>query len=36
MKPADLTMKQPTQSEALGALRIQIDSLDQQLLSLLN
>ena len=29
-------MTQPTQSEALGALRIQIDSLDQQLLSLLN
>ncbi len=29
-------MTQPTQSEALGALRVQIDSLDQQLLSLLN
>jgi chorismate mutase/prephenate dehydratase len=29
-------MTQPTQSEALGALRVQIDALDQQLLSLLN
>ena len=28
--------KQPVQSEALGALRVQIDSIDQQLLSLLN
>lgn len=27
---------QPVQSEALGALRVQIDSIDQQLLSLLN
>ena len=29
-------MTQPTQSDALAALRVQIDSLDQQLLSLLN
>jgi chorismate mutase/prephenate dehydratase len=29
-------MTQPTQSNALGGLRVQIDSLDQQLLSLLN
>ena len=29
-------MTQPTQSEALAGLRVQIDSLDQQLLSLLN
>ena len=29
-------MSQPIQSDALGALRIQIDSLDRQLLSLLN
>jgi len=29
-------MSQPIQSEGLGALRVQIDSLDQQLLSLLN
>jgi chorismate mutase / prephenate dehydratase len=29
-------MSQPQQSEDLGALRIQIDSLDQQLLSMLN
>ena len=28
--------KQPLQSEALGSLRVQIDSIDQQLLSLLN
>jgi chorismate mutase/prephenate dehydratase len=32
-KPASTS---PVQSEALGALRVQIDSLDQQLLSLLN
>ena len=29
-------MTQPIQSEALAELRVQIDSLDQQLLSLLN
>jgi chorismate mutase / prephenate dehydratase len=29
-------MTQPSQSEALGVLRLQIDSIDQQLLSLLN
>ena len=29
-------MSQPIQSEALGALRVQIDSIDKQLLSLLN
>jgi chorismate mutase-like protein len=29
-------MTQPTQSDALAALRVQIDALDQQLLSLLN
>ncbi|OOG78934.1 chorismate mutase [Hydrogenophaga sp. A37] len=29
-------MTQPSQSEALGVLRVQIDSIDQQLLSLLN
>ena len=28
--------QQPIQSEALGALRVQIDALDKQLLSLLN
>jgi chorismate mutase/prephenate dehydratase len=28
--------QQPIQSDALGALRVQIDSLDKQLLSLLN
>ena len=29
-------MTQPTQSDALAVLRVQIDALDQQLLSLLN
>jgi chorismate mutase/prephenate dehydratase len=35
-KEASPDMTQPLQSDSLGALRVQIDSLDQQLLSLLN